>query len=274
MARAPLLALWLFAVLVLASCGDSSGPDVTAGAGAAVRGKITVFAAASLTDAFTEIAARFEEAHPGTEVEFNFGGSPTLRTQLDQGARADVFASADAAQMDLALKSRVVESTGSVFGGNSLVIITPASNPARLAAPADLARAGLKLVLAAPEVPAGSYARQMLVNLERDPAIGAGFSDRVLRNVVSNESNVKQVVAKVQLGEADAGIVYSSDVTPSVASALNVIAVPSQFNVNTQYPIAVTREASNQAAATAFIVFVLSDRGQQVLKKLGFSPPS
>jgi len=274
MARAPLLSLWLFAVLVLAACGDSSGPDATPGAGAAVRGKITVFAAASLTDAFSEIAARFEEGHPGTKVKFNFGGSPTLRTQLEQGARADVFASADAAQMDLALKSRVVESAGAVFAGNSLVIITPASNPGKLAAPADLARAGLKLVLAAPEVPAGSYARQMLVNLEKDPAIGAGFSGRVLRNVLSNESNVKQVVAKVQLGEADAGIVYSSDVTPSVAPALKVISVPSQFNVMAGYPIAVTRAASNHATAMAFIDFVLSDQGQRVLKRFGFSPPS
>ncbi len=273
------IALSLIAVLtlaLLAACGDSSGPDATEvpGTTPVVRGKLTVFAASSLTDAFNEIATAFTRKYPGTEVEFNFQGSPTLRTQLEQGARADIYASADQAQMDLALKSGVVESAGEVFVRNSLVIITPSSNPAKLATPGDLGKAGLKLVLAAPEVPVGSYSRQMLASMEKDASFGASFSDKVLKNVVSNESNVKQVVAKVQLGEADAGVVYGSDVTPSVASALNVIAVPTQFNVLAEYPIAIVRDGGNPAAAQALIDYVLSHAGQQIFKKYGLTPVS
>jgi molybdate transport system substrate-binding protein len=273
LAKRLLVALLCFVSLGIIACGDSASPDPTATT-PSVSGKITVFAAASLTDAFNEIARAFEERYPGTEVEFNFAGTPTLRTQLEQGARADVFASADLAQMNIAVQSGVVASTGDVFVRNSLVVITPSSNPANIDAPADLAKSGIKLVVANPEVPVGNYTRQMLSSMEKDAAYGAGFSDRVLDNVVSEESNVRQVVSKVELGEADAGVVYGSDVTPSVATRLKVVRVPDQFNVIAQYPIAPLKEAGNPLTAEAFIDFVLSAAGQQVLQKHGFSPLS
>lgn len=262
----------------LVACGDDGGPDPTPAAGApaatstpAVTGNITVFAAASLTDAFNELAAEFKKANPGVgEISLNFAGSSALRTQLEQGARAEIFASADTVQMDAAKKSGVIASGEKVFARNSLVIITPKSNPGKVIAPADLKKSGLKLVLAAPEVPVGSYARQMFTKMDADPAYGAGFNDAVLKNVVSNESNVKQVVAKVELGEADAGVVYGTDVTASVAPNLNKIEVPAAVNVIAEYPIALTKDARNTRTAQAFIDFVFSSAGQTILKKYGF----
>lgn len=264
--------------LGLLACGDDAGPNPTPAAGApaatatpGVTGNITVFAAASLTDAFNELATEFKKANPGVgEISFNFAGSSALRTQLEQGARAEIFASADTVQMDAAKKSGVVSGGDKIFARNSLVIITPKSNPGRVAAPVDLKKSGLKLVLAAPEVPVGNYARQMFTKMDADPAYGAGFNDAVLKNVVSNEANVKQVVAKVELGEADAGVVYGTDVTASVAPNLNKIEVPAALNIIAEYPIALTKDARNTKAGQAFIDFIFSSAGQTILKKYGF----
>jgi molybdate transport system substrate-binding protein len=235
-----------------------------------LSGPLTVFAAVSLTDAFKEIAAEFEKVNPGVEVTFNFAGSSALRTQLEQGARADIFASADTVQMNAARQSGVIEGGDKVFVRNTLAIITPSDNPAGVSNLSDLKDNGLKLVLAAPEVPAGDYARRMLTKAAADPIYGPGFSGDVLKNLVSNEANVKQVVAKVELGEADAGIVYGSDVTPSVAPKLKTIAIPAGINVVAEYPIALTSGARNRAAARAFIDFVSGSAGQDILKKWGF----
>lgn len=250
------------AVAALAACGGSDAP----GASGQVRGEVTVFAATSLSDAFGEVADAFEQRYPGTEVRFNFAGSPTLRLQIDLGARADVFASADRVQMQVAGEAGLVLAP-EVFATNSLVIIAPASNPAGLATPFDLAKPGLRLVLAAPEVPAGAYAREMLAALD---LASPGLAERALRNVVSNEGNVKQVAAKVELGEADAGVVYQSDVTASLAGKVKVIEVPPQYNVAAEYLIATTLDARNAAGARAFVDFVLSAQGRAILEKHGF----
>ncbi len=230
---------------------------------------LTVFAAASLTSAFGEIGKAFEAANPGVTVKFNFGGSQTLRTQIEQGAQADVFASANTKEMDTLVTGTLVGTdTAQVFLTNQLVVIMPAKNPAGLKTLADLSKPGLKLVLAAKEVPAGSYALQVLDNL--DKSIGAGFKDKVLANVVSYENDVKQVVAKVQLGEADAGIVYVSD---SVAAPdLQKIDITPENNVIAKYPIAALSKSSNPTLAQAFIAYVLSADGQATLKKWGFLP--
>jgi molybdate transport system substrate-binding protein len=172
--------------------------------------------------------------------------------------------------MDAAKKSGVISGESKVFAKNSLVIITPKSNPGRVAAPVDLKNPGLKLVLAAPEVPVGNYARQMFVKMAGDPAFGAGFNDAVLKNVVSNESNVKQVVAKVQLGEADAGVVYGTDITASVAPEIARVEVSAALNIIAEYPIAVTKDAGNAKTGQAFIDFVGSAAGQTILKEYGF----
>jgi molybdate transport system substrate-binding protein len=252
-------------VLAAAACSPAGPPR-----NGEVGGTVTVFAAASLTDAFDQVGEAFEARHPGTKVRFNFGGSSALRLQVEQGARADVFASADMAQMDQAVAAGLIDGVPRTFALNALVVITPASNPGRVASVADLARPGLKLVLANDQVPVGSYSRQALEAMEADPAYGAGFAGRVLANAVSFESNVKQVLAKVELGEADAGIVYTTDVTPSVAPHLAQVPVPAAFNVAAQYPVAVVKGAPNGPAARAFVDFVLSAEGQQILRSYGF----
>jgi molybdate transport system substrate-binding protein len=242
-----------------------------------IQGQLTVFTAASLTDAFKEMGANIEQANPGTKVTFNFAGSPTLRTQLAQGARVDVFASADEPNMQGAQKDGTIASEPRLFVRNQLVAIVPAANPAQVMRLQDLAKPGVKLVLTNKEVPVGNYSRQALAKMNQDAAFGAEFATRVLANLVSEETNVKQVVAKVQLGEADAGIVYSSDVTPAVRGAVQVLAIPEPFNVIANYPIAVVREAPNAAGAHAFIDYVLSPAGQAILTKHGLlavaSPP-
>ena len=230
-----------------------------------------VFAAASLTDAFTEIGNNFEVANPGVTVTFNFAGSQALRTQIEEGAPADVFASANKTEMDnLITSTHVAQDAPQVFLSNKLVVILPADNPAGLEKLEDLAKPGIKLVLAAEEVPVGKYARQALDAMNGQ--FGTDFKDKVLANIVSNEDNVKQVVAKVQLGEADAGIVYTSDAV--AAPELQTIEIPAQLNVIANYPIAPLTQSAHADLATAFINYVLSPEGQAVLQKWGFAPPA
>ena len=261
------------------SPGDLRGRWHTAQVSAEVpriQGQLTIFTAASLTEAFKEMGANIEQANPGTKVIFNFAGSPTLRTQLAQGARADVFASADEPNMQGAQKEGTIASEPRLFVRNQLVAIVPAANPAQVMRLQDLAKPGVKLVLTNKEVPVGNYSRQALAKMSQDAAFGSEFTTRVLANLVSEETNVKQVVAKVQLGEADAGIVYSSDVTPAVRGAVQVLTIPEPFNVIAHYPIAVVRDAPNAAGARAFIDYVLSPAGQAILTKHGFlavAPP-
>jgi len=229
-----------------------------------------VFAAASLTDAFTEIGKNFKTANPGVTVTFNFAGSQALRTQIEEGAPADVFASANKTEMDtLVAGVHVTEGTPQIFLNNRLVVILPSDNPAALEKLEDLASSGLKLVFAAEEVPVGKYTRQALDQLNGQ--LGNDFKDKVLANVVSNEDNVKQVVAKVQLGEADAGIVYTSDAV--AAPELKTIEIPAELNVIAEYPIATLIQSANTDLADAFIAYVLAADGQAVLQKWGFAPP-
>jgi molybdate transport system substrate-binding protein len=275
------LALVALAIVACASiftaCSDdddeeSDGATASPAAATApsVSGDVTVFAAASLTAAFTEIGEAFEDANPDAVVTFNFGGSQDLRTQLEQGAGADAFASADTKQMDMAVASGVVADDSEVFAHNRLVVIVPKSNAAGIETLDDLTNPGAKLVLANTDVPVGSYSRQFLDKASADPTFGADYKDNVLANLVSEEGNVKQVVAKVQLDEADIGIVYSSDVTPEVSEDVTKIDIPDAYNVIATYPIALTSEPGNKEAAQAFIDFVLSDTGQKILVSHGF----
>lgn len=230
---------------------------------------LNIFAAASLTDAFTEIGKKFEAANPGAKVSFNFAGSQALRTQIEEGAPADVFASANKTEMDNLITDKfVTPDAPQVFLNNKLVVILPADNPAALEKLEDLAKPGIKIVLAAEEVPVGKYARQALDQMNRQ--FGVGFKDKVLANVVSNEDNVKQVVAKVQLGEGDAGIVYTSDAVS--APDLKTIEIPAELNVIAKYPIAQLAKSAKTDLAKAFIDYVLSSDGQAVLQKWGFAP--
>jgi len=232
---------------------------------------LTVFAAASLTGAFQEIGKNYETTNPGVKVNFNFAGSQILRTQLEQGALADIFASADQMNMDLLVTENLVAAnTYQDFVTNQMIVILPPGNPAKVQALGDLAKPNLKLVLADTSVPAGNYARQILSIMSKDPVYGADFSTKVLKNVVSNETDVKQVVTKVELGEADAGIVYTSDAIadPRLAS----ISIPDKFNVIASYPIAILSSAPEPNLAAAFVAYVLSPAGQTILIKWGFTP--
>jgi molybdate transport system substrate-binding protein len=268
------------AAVILAACTtpalsypDRTGTAVSPPSYSGQAARLTVFAAASLTDAFRDVGQEFERAYPGTRVTFNFAGSQQLALQIEQGAPADLFASADQRTMDRLVGAGLIDRTDIVtFAHNRMVVILPADNPGQVETLEDLARPGLKLLLAGPQVPAGAYARQVLDNLAADLAYGPSFTDAVLRNLISNEENVKQVLAKVQLGEADAGMVYSSDVTPGQAGQLRWIEVPDRFNVEAAYPIAVVGSASAAALARQFVQFVLGSVGQHILEQWGLIP--
>jgi molybdate transport system substrate-binding protein len=235
-------------------------------------GELTVFAAASLTDAFNQIKTDLEAANLGLAITYNFAGSQALVTQLTEGAPADVFASASNAQMKNAVEAGVIDGTAIVFTQNRLAIVVPKDNPAGVQSPADLAKDGLKLVLAQAEVPVGQYARQSICTAGQDTATyGEGFVERVGANIVSEEDNVKAVLTKVQLGEADAGIVYTTDVTAAVAEEVTMIEIPAAINVVAKYPIAPVA-GGNAELATAFIAYILGPEGQATLQQFGFEP--
>lgn len=233
---------------------------------------LIVFAASSLTDAFEEIGVAFEQENPGVEVLFNFAGSSTLSAQLAEGAPADVFASANTAQMQLAREAGRIEGRPLIFARNRLVAIVPADNPAGVNSLSDLALPGLRLLVAAPGVPVRTYTDTMLDLLAQDADFGESYREAVLANIVSEEENVRQVAAKVALGEADAGVVYISDVRPDVADQITAIAIPDHLNTLATYPIAVTTESSDPELAAAFVDFVLSEPGQSILTRWNFIP--
>jgi molybdate transport system substrate-binding protein len=261
-----LLVAWALLAALLTACLPATPTPAPA-----LSGDLTVFAAASLTEAFTVLGQQFEAAHPGTRVVFSFGGSNTLAQQLGEGAPADVFASANRAQLQAVIDAgRIVSGTQQTFARNRLVVIFPADNPAGLASLADLAQPGLKLVLAAAEVPVGQYSLDFLAKAAQDAAFGPSFEVDVLANVVSYEPNVRAVLTKVALGEADAGIVYTSDVSGAGAEAVSQLAIPDALNTIASYPIASLADSAQPALAQAFIDFVLSAQGQAVLAEYGF----
>jgi molybdate transport system substrate-binding protein len=243
--------------LLLATALPSAAGDV-----------LRVFAASSLTEAFQEIGRAYEGAHPGTRVETSFAGSQVLRTQIEQGAPADVFASADLVHAE-SLRAQGLLEEPRVFARNSLVVVVPPESAVRTLP--DLARPGVKVVLAGPEVPAGRYAEQVLDKLETAPGFGAGFAGRVRANVVSRETNVRVVLSKVALGEADAGLVYATDAA-AAGDKVRRIAIPDAQNATAAYPIAVVARSGAAAAARAFVALVTGPEGRRLLARHGFTP--
>lgn len=228
---------------------------------------VVVLAASSLTNAFDEIAAAFSAANPGVTVLPSYASSSDLALQLSEGAPADVFASANNRQMQVAADAGRIAGEPATFVTNRLTIIVPADNPAGIETYADLANPGVKLVLGAPDVPIRDYSNQSIA-LMGDTA----FQAAVFANLVSEEPNVRQVATKVSLGEADAGIVYTSDVTPDIASSVLMIEIPDEMNVLATYPIAVVEGAPAGDVAQAFVDFVLGPEGQPILASWGFGP--
>ncbi len=265
------IGLLVMSLLVAMTAGCTASSVTTA---PAPRTTLTVLAAASLLDAFNDLGAQFEASRSGVSVDFNFAGSQQLAQQISSGAPADVFASANRQQMDVAVKTgRIDGSQVKIFAQNRLVVVYPQDNPGKLASLQDLARPGLKLVFAAKEVPVGQYSLDFLQNASQDPAYGAGFAQNVLKNVVSYEENVKAVLTKVSLGEADAGIVYTTDAASDPAAKVSQLSIPDALNVIASYPIAALKDSPNPALAGAFVDLVLSAQGQATLAKYGFLPP-
>ena len=231
--------------------------------------KLRVMAASSLTEAFNQIVQIFEAHNPDVNVHVEFAGSQRLRYQLEFGARADIFASADHRQMEPLITAELLEGSTSNFASNVLVIIARAGGP--VDAIDDLSLPGVKLILAQSEVPAGEYSRQVLDNLSLG---NRSFKDNVLANLVSEEPNVRNVVQKVALGEVDAGIVYRSDaITAHEKGKIDVIGIPKRSNVRAKYPIAILKSSGEKVIAKRFLDFVMSEPGQNVMADHGFRSP-
>jgi molybdate transport system substrate-binding protein len=228
---------------------------------------VTVYAAASLADAFNAVKAEFERSDPGWRIRLNFGASSQLRTQIEQGAPADVFASADYAQMGPLAREGLIHAPV-ILARNRLTVVVPNANPGRVGKAEHLARPGLRIVTTAESVPIGRYTRQLLENLEKTRGYPPDFARRVSANVVSREANVRSVLAKVELGEADAAIVYESDAKSSRRS--RAIPVPASANVTAEYPIAVVKAARSPVGAERFIRFARGKAGARILRRYGF----
>lgn len=248
---AALVVLALAAAVLVVSCGGDDTADA-----AATPTTVRVFAAASLTDAFTELAVDFEAANPGVTVELNLGASSALREQILEGAPADVFASANTSNMDQVVEAGNIEGTPRVFVRNALEIAVPAGNPAGITGLADLGREELLIGLCAEEVPCGQFGREALTAAGVRPAPD------------TDEPDVRSLLTKVAEGELDAGLVYRTEVLAD--DAVEGIAIPADQNVVADYPIATLAEAGEQAMAAAFVEYVLGVEGQELLVSYGF----
>jgi molybdate transport system substrate-binding protein len=260
-----LLAVVSVPALVLAACGDDDDDDAGSTTTAspaeerAVEGDITVFAAASLTDAFTELGTTFESENPDASVEFNFGASSALREQILAGAPADVFASANPSNMDQVVESGAA-SDPQDFATNFLEIAVPAGNEAEVIGLDDFANADLLIGLCAEEVPCGEFGREALTNAGVTPSID------------TNEPDVRSLLTKIEAGDLDAGIVYVTDVM-AAGDTVEGVEIPAADNVVATYPIAALTGAANPDTADAFVEFALSHQGQELLQSYGFDSP-
>lgn len=256
-AKTTLLAL---AMLMAIGCAGGGGGEPAGSTDGTVSGEVVVFAASSLSEAFTEIGDAFETAHPDASVTLNFAASSELVAQIIEGAPADVYASADLANMAKLTDARVNAADPVTFATNRSEIVVAEGNPLGIDSVSHLADPDLVVVLCSPEAPCGGYARQILdrAGVEVTPA--------------SYEQNVKAVVTKIRLGEADAGIAYTTDVT-AAGDEVDGVPIPAAQNVVAEYPVVVTTEATNPAGGNAFVDLVLSDAGREILASHGFSSP-
>ncbi|MDW5561821.1 MAG: molybdate ABC transporter substrate-binding protein [Methanomassiliicoccus sp.] len=257
------------AVLVVAMVAVAA-VSMNGGKSSAASTEVTVFAAASLSKAFTEIGEQYEAEHSGVKINFNFDGSANLKTQLVNGATADVFASADNKNMNLTQIAGLMDnSTVKTFVKNKVTVIIPSGNPAGITSLTDLTKSGLKIVIGDTTVPIGNYTRTILKNLDNSSSEFTDYEAKVMANVVSQESNVNNVVTKVALGEADAGFVYTTDAA-GAGSNVSLISIPDEYNVIAVYPIGALLSTTHSAEAISFIEYVLSTEGQAILSKYGF----
>jgi len=251
----------LAALVLVVSAGYAEEPQ-----------EITAFTAASLTGAFGEIGQIYKN-ETNIRVVFNFDGSQALRTQIENGAYADIFVSANKKQMN-AVKADGLMNNSSViiFTKNKLSLIVPKDNPGKVGNLSDLAKPGLKIVIGTKDVPVGDYAMQIINKLGNDSQFGAEYKQKVLANIISQETNVNYVVTKVALGEADVGFAYVSDVTEDLAAKVDKVDIPDEYNILAEYPIGVLKNSKYPAQSEKFIELVTSSEGKAILKKYGFTP--
>ena len=252
------LLLVVLALLVATGCGSGSGSS-SGGSPAPSGGRLVVFAASSLIDAFPKIATTYQQQHPGWKVEFEFLGSDQLAAQIEQGDPADVFAAASTRYPEQ-LQSQNLLGKTSNFATNTLVLATPAENPAGITSVNSLGNA--KLVVGDPSVPIGAYTLTVLDNLGIKPSS---------LNIVSQEAKVTDIVTKLELGEADAGFIYTSD-AKTAGDKLKSFKLPASAQATATYPIGIVTDSKNAKAAQQWIDLVMSPQGQQVLVSDGFGP--
>jgi molybdate transport system substrate-binding protein len=256
-----------FVLSTLAGCAGSGGSP-----SASAAWTITVFGAASLKAALDKVKGAYEIAHPGTTLTISTDSSATLETQIEQGAPADVFLSADTTNPKKLVDKGLTTGAAVDFAGNSLTVIVPGSNPADIRTPADLSDEGVQIIAAGDSVPITKYATQLAKNLAGQPGYPADFAAKYVANIASKEDNVAAVVGKIELGEGDAAIVYLTDATTS--TKVTIIPVPDEANVPATYAGVVVKASTSAETATAFLTWLAGPDGQAILAKLGFLPPT
>ena len=275
--RSQLAVLLGVAMLALVACSSGATPSPSAlvtaapAASTAASGSLTIYGAASLSAVLAEVKTAYETAYPGLTITVSTGSSTALETQIEQGAPADVFLSADTGNPQKLVSKGLAAGPAVNFAGNLLTVIVPAANPAGITTPADLAKPGVKIIAAADSVPISKYAAQLVANLAKQPGYPADFVAAYTANVVSKEDDVSSVVAKIALDEGDAGIVYATDAKTS--TQVTSIAVPAAANVPATYAGVVVKGSKNLAAAQAFLTWFAGSAGQAILASFGFLPP-
>lgn len=254
--------------ILLAACDGAVASTAPSTAG----GEITVYAAASLSGALTKAKSAYEAANPGTTLTISTDSSSALETKIEQGAPADVFLSADTKNPQALIDKGFATGKPTIFAANKLTIVVPSDNPAKIATPADIVKSGVKIVAAGDAVPITKYATQLVANLAKQPGYPSDFVAAYGANVVSREDNVKALIAKIELDEGDAGIVYVTDAAAS--TRVTTIDVPAAANVPATYGGVVVKASTHADAATAFLAWFAGPAGQAILATFGFLPPS
>jgi molybdate transport system substrate-binding protein len=265
----------VLAAMVAWACTSSSSPAASV-AGSSVPASVdaaplTIFGAASLKGALDKVKPEWEAAHPGSTLTISTDSSAALETQIEQGAPADVFLSADTANPNKLVGKSLADGAPVEFAGNVLTIVVPTANPGHVTSPKDLATSGVKIIAAGDDVPITTYTRQVVQNLARQPGYPSDFAAAYDANVVSREDNVKALIAKVELGEGDAGIVYLTDARAS--TRVTTIPIPADANVPATDAGVVVRASAHKNAAHAFLDWLAGPDGQAILATFGFQPP-
>lgn len=257
----------ILALLLVAGCTS------TGSAPAPEKKELTVFAASSLTGAMTDIAKAYEALYPDIQIVLNVDNSATLRTQIEQGAHADLFLSANTKHMTaLQGEGLIINNSVKIFTKNKLALLIPKENRANITGLSDLARPGIRLVIGTKEAPFGDYTRQIIGKMANDSAYGQGYQNAVMKNVISEEPTVPSLVAKLKIGEADVGIAYASDVSEGDRALVTTIPIPDQYNVIAVYPLGIVQESKEKDQAAAFAQFITSTEGNAILSRYGFTP--